>query len=68
MATNNPVLDGAVDGVVSAIGQKRSALKVLMRALSDEFRDLAIVVIDRHNDSAIYGIEYIEEQEALLEE
>lgn len=58
--------DNAVRFVDEVLLKKRTNLKILMKAIESRFKGISIVVIDTEQDTAIYGIEYIESQEKAL--
>lgn len=48
------------------IGDKRTNIKIVFEAIEKKFLDIAIVAVDKSKDTIIFGFEYIDEQDRIL--
>lgn len=50
------------------IDKKRTNMKLVFEAIEKHFGDIAIVAVDKKKDIIIFGFEYIDEQDRILNE
>lgn len=56
---------GIAEAVADIACGKRTNMKQILAAIEEQFADIAIVAVDKKQDTVLFGFDYLDEQERM---